>query len=221
MKTLVVAPHPDDELFGCGGTLLKRKAAGHELIWIIVTELDGSDVVNTENADARTDEINKIVEQVGFNSIYKLGFPTAQLDQVPFRILVKAVSDIIAAVQPDEIFAPHFSDIHSDHRLTFDAVASSMKWFRNSSVMRVLCYETLSETDFGVIPSYQFTPNYFENIEMYLEAKIQLLATYESELSNFPFPRSSEAVKALAHVRGASSGYKAAEAFQLIRERRD
>ena len=61
-----------------------------------------------------------------------------------------------------------------------------------------------------------FCPNYFVNITEYLDKKINLLQHYESELADHPFPRSIDAVKALAVLRGSQAGYKAAEAFMTI-----
>jgi LmbE family N-acetylglucosaminyl deacetylase len=120
--------------------------------------------------------------------------------------------------EPEEVFVPHPSDVHTDHRIVFDAVASCTKWFRYPSVKRVLAYETLSETDFGLGTNQAFRPNVFVNIEPYLAEKLQAMDIYVSELGVFPFPRSHEAIRALATLRGAASGFRAAEAFELLRE---
>ena len=109
--------------------------------------------------------------------------------------------------------------MHTDHRIVFDAVIACTKWFRYPSVKRVLAYETLSETDFSLNTNGRFYPNYFINISGYLEKKIELMSIYISEIAKFPFPRSYEAIRALATLRGAASGYIAAEAFQLLKER--
>ena len=98
-------------------------------------------------------------------------------------------------------------------------VGACSKWFRYPSVKRVLAYETLSETNFNLNPNATFNPNYFIDISEYLERKLEVLAIYRSELGVFPFPRSAEAIRALATYRGSSSGFVAAEAFQLLRER--
>lgn len=95
----------------------------------------------------------------------------------------------------------------------------STKWFRYPSVKRILAYETLSETDFGLGTDLGFRPNIFINIENYLEDKLRAMDIYASELGRFPFPRSDEAIRALATLRGAASGFQAAEAFELLRER--
>ena len=92
------------------------------------------------------------------------------------------------------------------------------KWFRHRTVKRVLAYETLSETDFGIDPrDAQFKPNLFVNISDYLEQKLQLMRVYSSELGEFPFPRSEKSLRALAQIRGAQAGCEAAEAFMSLR----
>jgi LmbE family N-acetylglucosaminyl deacetylase len=218
MITLVVAPHPDDEVLGVGGTLLRRKAEGAKLGWLIMTRISVAAGWSSEKVLKRQQEITQITELFGFDSVFELGYTTTQLDLIPMSELVNAVSGVIDSFTPNEIFVPHPSDIHSDHRVTFETVASSAKWFRNSSIKRVLAYETLSETDFGLGPSRGFQPNVFMNIEGHLENKLRAMGIYSSEVGEFPFPRSHQAISALATLRGASSGFKEAEAFELLRE---
>jgi N-acetylglucosamine malate deacetylase 1 len=219
MKTLVVAPHPDDEILGCGGTLLRRKVEGATVAWLIVTSITAEMGWSAEKIKQRADEIKRVTELFGFDSVFELNLPTTQLDQVPMSDLVAAISNIFKQFEPEEVFVPHPSDVHTDHRLVFDATASCTKWFRYLSIQRVLAYETLSETDFGLGVSQGFRPNVFVDIEPYLTDKLRAMDIYASELGGFPFPRSHEAIQALATLRGAASGFKAAEAFELLRER--
>ncbi|MDB6059945.1 MAG: hypothetical protein JWM78_48 [Verrucomicrobiaceae bacterium] len=219
MKTIVIAPHPDDEVLGVGGTLLRRKAEGATVAWLIVTSISTQAGWSKEKVKQRVDEINRITHFFGFDEVFQLNFPSAQLDRIPMSDLVSAISAAFKSYQPNEVFLPHPADIHSDHRVVFDAVASCTKWFRYPSITRILAYETLSETDFGLSAEHAFRPNVFVNIESFLDRKLQAMEVYKSELGEFPFPRSSEAIKALAAVRGAASGFKAAEAFELLRER--
>ncbi len=218
MKSLVVAPHPDDEVLGVGGTLLRRKAEGAKLGWLIMTRISVEAGWSSEKVLKRQQEITQIAELFGFDSVFELGYTTTQLDQIPMSEIVNAVSGVIESFTPNEIFVPHSSDIHSDHRVTFDACASSIKWFRSPSIKRVLAYETLSETDFGLGPDRGFQPNVFMNIEAHLENKLRAMSIYSSEVREFPFPRSDMAIKALAALRGANSSFIAAEAFELLRE---
>ena len=218
-KILVVAPHPDDEVLGTGGTLLRRKAEGETIAWLIVTGITGEMGWSEEKINQRAYEIKHITALFGFDSVFELNFPTTQLDQVPMSDLVAAISNVFKKFEPEEVFVPHPADVHADHRMVFDAVASCTKWFRYLSVKRVLAYETLSETDFGLGTSQSFRPNVFVNIEPYLDDKIRAMDIYASEIGEFPFPRSHEAIQALAILRGAASGFKTAEAFELLRER--
>lgn len=218
MKTLVIAPHPDDEVLGVGGTILRLKAEGNTVSWLIVTSISREAGWSDEKIQQRADEIKRIANLFGFDSIYELNFPTAQLDQVPTSDLISKISNVFKVFEPEQVFVPHPSDIHSDHRLVFDAIASCIKWFRYPSVKRVLAYETLSETDFNLGNKQAFQPNIFVNIEPYFIEKLSAINIYQSELGEFPFPRSHEAITALARLRGAASGFKAAEAFELLRE---
>ena len=219
MRSIAIAPHPDDEVLGVGGTLLRRKAEGGTLAWVIVTGISEKTGWSAETVNRRAKEISEISRLFDFDEVHNLAFPAAQLDQVRKGDLIAAISSVFNSFQPDEVFLPHPSDVHSDHRVVFDAVASSTKWFRHPSIKRVLAYETLSETDFGLTPGSAFRPNFFVNIEGYMEEKLRAMQIYCSELGAHPFPRSLEAIKSLAMLRGATAGYMAAEAFELLRER--
>jgi len=218
MKIIVIAPHPDDEVLGAGGTLLRRKAEGATVAWLTVTTITAGSCWSAEKIKQRIDEIKSVTELFDFDSVFELNFPTTQLDQVPMSDLVSAISDAFKKFEPEEVFVPHPADVHSDHRIVFDAVAGCTKWFRYPSIKRVLAYETLSETDFSLGTNQGFRPNVFVNIEPYLDDKLRAMDIYASELGTFPFPRSHEAIRALATLRGAASGFKSAEAFELLRE---
>jgi LmbE family N-acetylglucosaminyl deacetylase len=218
MRTIVIAPHPDDEVLGVGGTLMRRKAEGEKMAWLIVTGITSEAGWSDNKIKQRADEIKRVSVLFGFDSVFELNFPTTQLDQVSMSDLVASISNVFKTFEPEEVFVPHPSDVHTDHRIVFDAVASCTKWFRYPSVKRVLAYETLSETDFGLGTNQAFRPNVFVNIEPYLAEKLQAMDIYVSELGVFPFPRSHEAIRALATLRGAASGFRAAEAFELLRE---
>jgi LmbE family N-acetylglucosaminyl deacetylase len=219
MKSIVIAPHPDDETLGVGGTLIRRKSEGDSIAWVIATKITAETGWSSELVQQREREIQQITAFYQFDEVYELGFPATQLDSVPARDLINALSDVFKEYEPGEVFVPHPADVHSDHRVVFEAVVPCTKWFRYPSVKRVLAYETLSETDFGLDPNSIFRPNFFVDIEKFLDSKLEAMSIYESELGDFPFPRSHEAIRALAALRGSASGFKAAEAFELLRER--
>ena len=219
-KVLVIAPHPDDELLGCGGTLLRRKNEGATLGWVIMTKISEDTGWSKESVQERKNEIEQVRKGLGVQPghLFQLGFPTTRLDTLPMGELIAKVSEVFQIFQPEEVFIPHQGDAHSDHRITFEAVSACTKWFRYPSVKRVLSYETLSETEFSLDSSKAFQPNVFVDISSYLEQKLELLRIYASELGEFPFPRSETAIQALAQFRGASSGFEYAEGFELLRE---
>lgn len=219
MKTLVIAPHPDDELLGCGGTLLRRKKEGGSIGWLVVTGISTETGWSGDDVRRREREITEVRERMGFDALFSLGLPPARLDTLPLGDVVTLIGAAFREYQPDEILLPHRGDVHSDHRVVFEAVSACTKWFRYPSVRRVLAYETLSETGFALARDDAFVPNYFVDIGAQLEDKLALMSIYSSELGRFPFPRSIEALRALAAVRGAESGSAAAEAFELLRER--
>ncbi|MDT9198036.1 PIG-L family deacetylase [Limnospira fusiformis KN01] len=216
---LIVAPHPDDETLGCGGTLLHHIANGDKVHWLIVTDICRELGFTELEVGQRQTEIQQVSEAYGFAGVYNLKFPPARLDTLPRAELISAISHFMKNVMPEIVYLPYRGDVHTDHAVVFDAVVSCTKWFRYPFIRRVLCYETLSETDFGLNPeSRSFTPNSFVNITKYIDKKIEIAKIYQTEMGEFPFPRSHQALQALAKVRGAACGCLAAESFLLLRE---
>ncbi|MEN6318281.1 MAG: PIG-L family deacetylase [Syntrophaceae bacterium] len=220
MKTvLVVSPHPDDETLGCGGTLLKHRAYGDSTYWLIATKMVRDAGYSRARIQCREKEIKEVALRYGFKDILQLQFVTTRLDVTPMAEIIEAVGEAIKKVKPDWLYVPYPHDIHTDHRAVYDAVASAAKWFRGPSIKRIMAYETLSETGFSLEADSGFKPNVYSNIENYLDDKIEIMKLYKGEMAMFPFPRSEEAIKALAALRGTEAGFKAAEAFVLLRER--
>lgn len=213
---LTVAPHPDDEVLGCGGTLLRHAADGDRIHWLLVTGMTGSSGFAAE----REAEIAAVADALGA-TVHELGHPTTRLDTIPLADLVAGVEGVLREVGPDIVYLPHPGDAHSDHEYAFRAAAAACKWFRCESVREIYAMEITSETRFGLDPSRPaFDPDTYVDIGAHLDEKIRLMAHYRGEMGEPPFPRSEEAVRALAAVRGAESGFRAAEAFQLLRRRR-
>jgi len=216
---LIVAPHADDETLGCGGTILRYLKEGFLVHWLLVTSMSKDSGFSDEQINARASEIKQVYEAYGFESIHLLGYPPAQLDLIGKGELVDKISDVVNKIQPFEVFTVYRNDSHSDHQAVFDAVLSSTKSFRYPFIKRVLAYETMSETDFGLKPEDSgFRPNIFIGIEKFLEKKLDILDIYKSEVQDFPFPRSRIGLTALANLRGTQCNEKAAEAFMLLKE---
>lgn len=218
-KVLVVAPHADDESLGCAGTLLKHIANGEEVHWMLVTGMTEESGFTNQQILTRNSEIATVAKMYGFAEVHELNLPPAALDTIPIGDVVANISTVVKAIEPEIVYTVYRNDAHSDHQIVFDCVLSSTKSFRYRSVKKVLAYETLSETDFGGKPEDGgFKPNVFVNITQFLSKKQDILAVYQSEMGEIPFPRSHKAIEALATLRGVQSGYHAAESFFLIKE---
>ena len=220
MKILVLAPHPDDETLGCGGSLLRHKYEGDELYWCIITNISKELGWSEESIKTREKEIKAIEKKYSFSKVFNFKIPTTKVDTVPISDLIQKITDVCNETKPDIVFLPFAGDVHTDHQLISKASQSTLKWFRQPSIKKVLMYETLSETENNFIETNSFKPNVFVDISKYLDEKIEAMKIYESEMGDFPFPRSEKNIKALATLRGSQGGFAAAEAFELAFERK-
>ena len=167
----------------------------------------------------RKEEIKAVAKNYGFKSFAVGPFECARLDTYPISDLVENVASIVREIKPEIIYLPYRDDAHTDHKAVFDSTVACAKWFRFPSVKSVRAYETVSETEFGLKPGQVgFRPNLWVDVSEYIERKIEIMRLYESEVKPHPFPRSEENLRALATMRGASSGFVAAEAFEILKE---
>jgi len=214
-QVLVIAVHPDDETLGCGATLLKHKAQGDSIHWLICTTLDKKHHYYT----TRKQEIDDVQRAYDFNTVHQLDLQTMRVDEYSMSELVTQISAVIQKIQPDILYLPFVSDVHSDHRKIFEAAYSCTKSFRYPFIKKVYMMETLSETEFApTCNNNGFIPNIFVNITPYFKTKLDIMKIYKSEIAPFPFPRSLENIEALAKYRGSTCGYQYAESFMLLKE---
>lgn len=217
MNILAVSAHPDDETLGCGGTLLKHGRQGDTLDWLVVTK-PTEERFGSAFIDRRRGQIRKIQEAYGFRAVHQLEFPAAELESQPFGQIVESVSVAIRVTQPDRVYVVFPGDVHSDHRVAFEATWAALKPFSLGRAVDVFCYETPSSTDLAPpMPARVFLPNAFSDISEFIERKLEIFGIYDTEVQAPPGPRSIEAVTALARSRGAKVGVLYAEAFATMR----
>jgi LmbE family N-acetylglucosaminyl deacetylase len=218
VRIFVLAPHPDDEVLGAGGAIAWHVARGNEVHVGILTR--GHPAIFSEDSIAQVRrEAGQAHELLGISRTHFCDeLPAPGLDTVPHHVVTQVIRGWLQEIKPEVFYIPHRGDIHIDHRLAYHAalVAARPGY---SSVRRILCYETLSETEWsGPALEDAFLPNVFVDISLHLETKQAAMRAYKSQLKSFPNPRSAENIEALARLRGATVQVPAAEAFILIRE---
>ncbi len=217
-RVLVIAPHPDDEVLGCGGTIVKHVSGGDEVYLCIITKAYPPEWSESEIKERRK-EVLRVNKILSIKKAYFLDLPTVKLDTIPQKELNEVIAQVINEVQPEIVYIPHGGDVNSDHRLVFGAAMVATRPKPTLSIRKVLCYEVLSETEWAApFPKNAFIPNLWVDISGELETKLKAMSEYKSELKKFPHPRSLEAISALAKMRGTAAGVEAAEAFMLVRE---
>ena len=220
MNILVISVHPDDETLGCGGTMLKHRALGDTLYWLIVTQAHEPQWPK-EVIERKVAEVERVAAAYGVERYVRLGFPTIRLDTVAQADLIGGIREFIGQVTPQVVYLVHGGDVHTDHHAVFLATMSVLKPFYMAQlgVARVLSYETLSSTE-AAAPDHTraFIPDVYSDITKYVAQKVAIMALYESETHPDPMPRGPSAIRALARYRGATIGVEYAEAFKLVRE---
>lgn len=223
MTVLVLAPHADDETLGMGGTIAKYVSQGKKVQVAVVTG-KGSEphpLWPAELWDRVRTECGAALNVLGCGEPLFRELPAACLDAVPAHVINKVISDLIAEVQPEEIYLPYAFDLHKDHGAIAYAVSVAGRPYTPSArrIRRFLAYETLSETHLA--PPYlapAFQPNVFIDISDTIDLKIEAMRAYVSQIQPDSMPRSEAALRALATLRGTHFGVDAAEGFVLLGE---
>jgi LmbE family N-acetylglucosaminyl deacetylase len=214
---LVIAPHPDDEVLGVGGTIASLAAAGDDVCVAIVTKGYPPAFDEEFIATGRREALDAH-RLLGVRKTLFLDLPAAELDTVAHRTVNAKLIDLIASVRPNVLFVPFPGDIHMDHQLVFLSSLVAARPNGGRTVSAIYAYETLSETNWNaayLTPGFQ--PNVFFDISDHLDRKLEAMQAYKSQIRPFPHERSADALRALAMIRGATIGRRAAEAFVLVR----
>lgn len=188
-------------------------------VHVLVVSRGDPDLYPEDDEDEIRQEIQAAHSTLGVVSTTYLDFPAPRLDTIPGYQLAEAIQAVILNLRPDTVYLPHQGDIHADHQRVYQAVLVATRPINGCPVRLLLCYETLSETEWSPPQGNTvFIPTVFVNIQANLERKLKAMACYQAEIKQFPHPRSLKALEALAKFRGASAGLPAAEAFSLVRQ---
>lgn len=220
-KILVVAAHPDDELLGVGGTLLKHIDQGDEVSVLILGDGESSKDYGAD-IDKRSVMARNVADFIGAKNLILKKLPDQQFDSIPILDIIKQIETVVTQVQPNIIYTHCPTDLNIDHRLACEATLVACRPQPNFPVKKILAFETLSSTEWQIKDgANMFCPTHYENIEKYIDKKLKALKIYTDELREYPHPRSEQGIKTLAQYRGMEVGYQSAEAFQLIRNLED
>ena len=185
MKILIIAPHPDDEVLGCGGTIAKYASRGDLISVCYVTKAYSPDW-SSEYLQRKEVEIKQSNAIIGISDRYDLNYPTVMLDTISQKEINSSLSEIIMKVHPDCAFIPHRGDLNRDHRIVHDAALVSLRPISHKCT-QILSYETLSETEWGPYDS-SFEPRYYVNISDTVEFKIKAMEAFMTESERKPAP---------------------------------
>lgn len=216
-KILVIAPHPDDEVLGCGGVIHKYSNLGKEVYVLIVTKGSPKLYEQSRIDNVRNEALNAH-GLLGVKETFFFDYHAPELDIISQAQISRSIADVIKKLGCDTLFIPHRGDIHSDHKVVFDASLVAGRPTKGNSVKNIFSYETLSETEWAA-PFAQdaFIPTHFIDITSNFDKKIEAIKCFKSQVRSFPNSRSLEAIEALAKFRGAIIGICRAEAFMTIR----
>ncbi len=220
---LVLAPHPDDEILGCGGLMAKIKKLGGKVYVIMFCVGNVKQIGGESNTDTRTKEVEQVMDHMkvdGYEIVYMDDEIHLKLDMLPRKDLIDIIESksnfSINKINPDIIAVPSLACQNQDHEAVFHAAFTACRprvkeGLKNA--VTVLVYEQVD----NLWTSRGFKPNFYVDISEYLDTKINALALYSSQMREEPNLRCIENVERLSKLRGSEICVKAAEAFECCR----
>lgn len=214
MNHLFIVAHPDDEILGCLGTIMRLKEKKHR---VAVAILSHASATRNDDMISKTGAIHR---EIGVDQTYFFDYEMMKFDTYDRYQMTKDIENVIEMEMPDVIYTHNETDIHNDHRTLFQIVLEASKLplrglGYNKPIKAIYTMEILSSTDWGK----GFVPNAFVEVTAEsIERKEKLLSLYDNVIRGVPFPRNAETFFALARFRGGQCGCLYAEAFRKIFE---
>ena len=218
---LIVVAHPDDEVLGCFGTVARLIKEGYEAYTLILgegkTSRDESRIVENkkDELEVLNQEIIEANKTIGIKKVFIETFPDNRFDSVDLLDIIKAISKVKEEIKPDIIFTHYEHDLNVDHQITYKAVITATRPMVDEYVKEIYSFEILSSTEWNYPLS--FSPDTYFDIGDTIELKLDAMKKYDSELCNYPHPRSLEGIELNAKYQGMRVGKEYVEAFKVIR----
>lgn len=224
---LIIAPHPDDEVLGCGG-LIKRIKDQKGKVYVLFLTVGDTDDYRKEGLSTgseRMQEIESVAKFMKYDD-YRIAFQGnkyhLRLDEMAQLDLMKELENgplSLNKLKPDIIATPYFSDYNQDHRAATMAVFGATRPAPDDQkpLQRVILgYESVPTAGWWDATSSKMN-FYLQMSEKEMNAKQHSLELYTSQVRHGNHPRSLTSIKKLAAMRGIESGVDAAEAFYTYR----
>ena len=218
-KILILAPHADDEILGCGGFISKYSKQNYNINVLILTNANqgAPELYSIEKIKQIRYEAKISNSFVGTKKVFFENLPALNLTNYPIYKIANIISKHIIKINPEVVLMPSANDIHDDHKIIFKAAKVSMRSNKKNNINKILSYEVLSETEWNE-NEQSFSPNYFIKLDKSdINKKVKAFLKYKSQVKKFPHPRSKEAIINLSKVRGSQVFMKYAEAFKVER----
>ncbi|NIH80863.1 PIG-L deacetylase family protein [Amycolatopsis viridis] len=215
---LVVAAHPDDEVLGAGGTLARHVHCGDRVHALLVA--DGATSRYTAGMAERLAKCTRRAAQVlGFASVHQLSLPDQRLDTLPLLDVTREVEKVVDRVRPEVVYTHFPGDVNADHGVVARAAWTACRPYVLPGLRLFAAFETPSSTEWAwPLAGSTFSPARFVDVSATLDGKLDAMSCYDSELRDYPHPRSLRALRERAAYWGSRVGRPAAEAFQVLRE---
>ena len=215
-KVLIIAPHADDEILGCGG-FINRFSQQYIFHVLVMTNANiGNPKKYSEKLITKIrKESLKASKFLNIKSVIFKNFPAPNLDQYPLSLIADSIESYLKIFKPQIVFFPDKTDLHLDHKVIFNAtLVASRPTFKNYP-KKLISYETLSESEWDI---ERFNPNFFVSLnEKDIKNKIQAFKMYKSQMKSLNHPRSINGIINLAKYRGQFINSKYAESFKIIK----
>ena len=216
-KVLILSPHADDEILGCGGFISKYSKQNYHINVLVLTNANkGAPEIYSPEVIKELRKESKIANNfIGTKRLFFENLPAINLNNYPVYKITNIIDKYIRDINPEIVLIPSKNDIHDDHKIIFRAAKVSMRPNKISNLKKILSYEVLSETEWNE-DGKSFNPNYFVRLKKSdIDNKVKAFLKYKSQVKKFPHPRSKEAIVNLSRVRGGQAFVEYAEAFRV------
>ena len=218
-KVLILSPHADDEILGCGGFISKVSKQNYHINVLILTNANkgAPEIYSPEKIKEIRNEAKISNNFIGTKKLFFEDLPALNLSNYPIYKIANVINKYIAEINPEIVLIPSANDIHDDHKIIYKAAKVSMRYNKKNNIKKILSYEVLSETEWNENEK-SFNPNYFVKLDKSdIDKKVKAFLKYKSQVKKFPHPRSKEAIINLSKVRGSHVFMRHAEAFKVER----